>query len=558
MIQKILNHQSKNITFAAGILAFSSLLNGILALFRDRLLASRFGASEQLDIYFASFRIPDLIYGILVAGGIISVFLPVFSQYYLKDEKRGWEFTNIILNCFLILLVFLCSLLVVFTPFLIDFIAPGFGEDAKQEAISLTRIMLLSPFFFVLSSIFSGVLHYFNRFLIYSLAPILYTIGIIIGILFFVPIWGLTGLALGVIFGAFLHLIIQIPSAISVGFRYRPNFNFKFPGLWKTIRLMIPRTIGATANHINLIVITAIASTLIAGSISIFNFADHLQKFAIGLIGISFASATFPVLSKAYTGGQKKEFLSNLFLSIRQILFLIIPASFLILLLRAQLVRLILGTGEFGWLDTKLTAASLGIFAFGIFAHCLIPLITKTFFSLQDTKTPVTITVLSIGLNILLSFFFVWLLSFNNIFEQFIRNTFKIQGIKNIQVLGLPLALTFSGIINISFLFWFLIKKIKKINFNILNSLEEENKKVFYSLGKILVISSVMIFAGRFVLGISANFVNMKTFIGIAIQTLLAVKISILIYLFLSFIVRLPELSFIKKSIIEQFGKNES
>jgi len=555
MIKRILNHQSRTVTFAAGILAAASLINGLLALFRDRLLASRFGAGETLDIYFAAFRIPDFIYGILIAGGIISVFLPVFSQYYQKEKEKAWEFANVVLNCFLVLLIFLCSLLMVFTPFLINLVTPGFSEDAKSLTVSLTRIMLLSPFFFVLSSIFSGILHYFNRFLVYALSPILYTSGIIIGILFFVPLWGIWGLALGVILGAFFHLAVQIPSAISAGFRYRPIFNFKFPGLWKIFRLMIPRTVGAAANHFNLIVITAIASTLVSGSIAVFNLSNNLHKFPIGLIGVSFASAAFPALSRTYSNGQKREFLDRLFTTTRQVLFLIIPISLLVLLLRAQLVRLILGTGQFGWWDTQLTAASLGLFSFGIFAHCMVPLLTRAFYSFQDTKTPVIVAISSITANIILSFTFVWLLGFVNPFQSLIRHTFDLASINNIQVVGLPLAFSLSGILNLSFLFILLSKRIKKLNADAVHLLREEERKTSYSLIKILVASFFMTGIGYFVLQVVSGFVNMQTFVGIFVQTVFSAAAAVLVYLLVTYIFGSPELRNMKSSFLEQFKK---
>jgi len=553
MIKRLLNHQTKTITFAAGILGGSALITGILALFRDRLLAGRFGASQSLDVYFAAFRIPDLIYGILIAGGIISVFLPIFSESFGRDKEKAWYFVNTVINCFLVLLIFLCSILVIFAPFFVKLITPGFSEESKSLVVSLTRIMLLSPFFFVLSSIFSGVLHYFNRFLVYSIAPILYNLGIIVGILFFVPLFGLWGLAYGVILGAFLHLVVQIPSAVLAGFRYRPIFNFRYPDLRKVFKLMIPRTIGAAASHLNLIVITAIGSTLVSGSIAIFSFSNNLQKFPTTLIGVSFAAATFPVLAKAWSVGNKEDFLEKFFSIFRQTLFLIIPASFLVFLLRAQLVRLILGTGQFGWLETRLTAASLGIFSFGIFAFTLIPLLARAFFSFQDTRTPVMIGVASIVLNIILCFLFVWLLKSPNIFQGFMVGFLKLQGIKNIQVIGLPLALFLSGILNFFLLSVFFYKKIGRLGSEIKEVLLARIKEVYCSFKRILIASALMIFFTYFVLRAAALFVNMRTFSGIFFQMTLAGLFGILIYILVTYFLKSPELRDIKSSILEQF-----
>jgi len=545
MLNKILNSQTKTITSAAILIAASVLISRFLGLIRDRLLAGRFGAGEELDIYFAAFRIPDFVYGILIIGGITAVFLPVFSEYFEKNKRESWEFTNNVLNCFLILLIFICGILAIFTPLLIKFITPGFSEEQKTLAVSLTRIMFLSPILFGLSSIFSGVLHYFNRFLVYSLAPILYNLGIIFGILFFVPVFGLFGLAYGVILGAFFHLIIQIPSAVNAGFRYRTFFNFRYPGLIKIFKLMIPRTIGAAAYHINLIVITAIASTLVAGSIAIFTFSNNLQYFPIGLIGISFAIASFPALSRAWANGQKEKFLEYFSSAFRQIIFLIIPVSILIFLLRAQIIRIVLGTGQFDWWETRLTAASLGIFCLGIFAYGLIPFLARAFYSFQDTKTPVKIGIVSMILNIILCFFFVWLLKSPNVFQEFMRSLLKLQDIRDITVIGLPLALSISGIFQFSLLLIFLKKKISELKFD----------EILSSFKKIILGSFLMIPSVYFALYFLASFLNTQTFLGIFFQTTLAGTIGISVYFFITFLLKSPELKTIKSSILKQFTK---
>lgn len=352
MFAKLFNSQTKTVTFAAILLGISALISRFLGLIRDRLLAGRFGAGEELDIYFAAFRIPDFVYGILIMAGVSAVFLPVFSEYFRKGEEDAWKFANNLLNCFLILLILICGILALFTPLLINLIAPGFSPENKELAIALTRLMFISPIFFGLASIFSGILHYFNRFLAYSMAPVIYNLGIIFGILFLVPRFGLYGLAYGVILGAFLYWLFQFLAVKGSGYKYLPLLNFKNFGLNKVFKLMLPRTIGAAAFHINLIVITAIASFLPAGSIAIFNFANNLQYLPIGLIGLSFSVAAFPVMARTWAAGLKEEFFKTFSSTFRQILFLIIPTSLLVFILRAQIVRLVLGTGEFGWLET--------------------------------------------------------------------------------------------------------------------------------------------------------------------------------------------------------------
>jgi putative peptidoglycan lipid II flippase len=532
MLNQIFNSQTKTVTSAFTLVSLSALVSRLLGLIRDRLLAGRFGAGTELDIYFAAFKIPDFVYGLLIAGGIVAAFLPLFSEYFQRGKEKAWELTNNVLNCFLVLLVFICAILFIFTPQILNLIVPGFTFEEKVLTITLTRIMFFSPIFFGISAIFSGILHYFNRFLVYSLAPILYNLGIIFGILFLAPAFGILGLAFGVILGAFLHLAIQIPSAVLAGFSWKPVLNFTFPGLKKIFKLMIPRTIGTAASHLNLIVITALASTLIPGSIAIFNFANNLQYFPIGIIGVSFAIAAFPTLSKTWANGQKEKFGENFSSVFRQILFLIIPISVFLFLLRAQIVRLILGTGEFGWLETRLTAASLGLFSFGLFAATLLPLLARSFFSFQDTKTPVVIGIISIILNIVLCFFFIWLLGFANPFQKFLRGFLKLQGIEDIRVLAFPLALSVSGIFNFSLLFILLNQKFTQFRI----------KEILSALWKILIssfLASIFVFLS---LKTTANFVDMRTFWGILIQSAVSILVGTFAYLFFTFLFKSPEL----------------
>ena len=546
MLNKILNFQTKTITFAAFLLFASAFFSRILGLVRDRLLAGHFGAGAELDVYFAAFRIPDLIYGILIIGGISAAFLPIFSEYFKKNQKEAWELVNNILNTFLVLLIFICFVLFIFTPQIIRFIVPGFSVIQISLTVALTRIMLLSPIFLGISSIFSGVLQYFNRFLIYSLAPIFYNLGIIFGILFLVPTFGLMGLSYGVVLGAFLHLFIQFLGVKSSGFKYRSIFNFKYPGLIKIFKLMIPRTIGQIAYHLNFIILTAIASGLAIGSISIFNFSNNLQYFPIGLIGISFALSSFPFLSRLWAEGKKEEFLKSFSLTFRQILYLILPVSFLIFLLREQIVRIVLGTGQFGLQDTQLTAASLGLFSLGIFAAAFIPFLARMFFSFQDTKTPAIIGIVSMFLNVFLALFLVWVLGFENFFQKFLVNFLQLTNLKEIVVLALPLALSLSGIFQFSLLLIFLKRKINDIRL----------MEILKTLEKVLVGLFLMGIFSYFAILISERLLNLDSFLGIFLQTIFVSIIGISIYILSTIFLKSPEVESIFYFILKQL-KNE-
>jgi putative peptidoglycan lipid II flippase len=462
MLNRLFNSGAKSINGAAGILVVSSLASRLLGLFRDRLLAGHFGASSDLDVYFAAFRIPDLIYNILIAGGIVVAFVPLFSEYFLKSREEAWKFVNNVLNVFLFLLILISFIIFIFAPFVVKIITPGFNLQQIQLTVLLTRIILLSPILLGLSSVFSGVLQYFNRFLIYGLSPILYNFGIILGIIFLVPFFGISGVAMGVIFGAFLHFAIQIPSAVGAGFAYKPIFDFKDQKIKKIFTLMLPRTLGVAAPQINLMVVTAIASLLPAGALAIFSISNNLQQFPLGLIGIPFAVAAFPALSKAFAVFKKDEFLESFYSTFRKIIYLIVPISMLVFILRTQIIEIIYRTGRFNQNSAELAAACLGLFAFGFWANALIPLLLRVFFALHDTKTPTIIAVSAMILNIALSFGFVWLLSFSNPFQIFISGLFSLQSAGNISVVGLPMAFSIDSIFQFFILMLALNGKINK------------------------------------------------------------------------------------------------
>ncbi|MDP4007467.1 MAG: murein biosynthesis integral membrane protein MurJ [bacterium] len=444
MIAKLLSIESKTIGAAALLLAGSTFVSRLLGMLRDRLLASHFGAGEELDIYFAAFRIPDFIYGILIAGGFTAVFLPVFSEYFEKNKEEAFRMVSNLLNVLLVLLAGFAFLLFLFMPFFIQFVTPGFSEAAREATIPLARLMLLSPILLGISAVFSGMLQYFGKFFVYSLAPVLYNFGIIVGILFFVPVFGLIGLAWGVVLGAILHFLIQLHPAFHSGFSWKGTLSFFHPSVLRMGRLTLPRMVGAAAFHINLVVITALASTLAVGSIAVLNFANNLYFLPIGMVGISLATAVFPMLSQAAARKEEEVFQENLLTTVRKVFFFIIPISGLMFLLRSHIIRLILGTGEFGWTDIRLTAAVFGAFALGVFFQSLVPLFARAFYALKDTKTPTLIGIASVLTNVVIALALLWLFSFPNFLLRFLVSFLDVADLADARVIALPLAVSLS------------------------------------------------------------------------------------------------------------------
>lgn len=469
---KLFTKQINSITLAALLVALSSLFSRILGVLRDRILASEFGLGDTLDIYYAAFRIPDLIFNLLVLGALSAGFVPILTRLLKKtgankklqyqDNQEAWKLVNTMLNFLGIVLVILGIIGFFAAPWLMKLIAPGFTGDKLAAVVKLSRIMFISPVLLGISSVFGGVLQSFKRFFVYSLSPILYNIGIIIGAIYFVPlssgIGGIKGLAWGVVLGAFLHMIIGAWMAFSLGYRYKPLLRYRDKDVRKIFSLMLPRTLSLATAQLNLVAITALASSLAVGSLAVFNFANNLQSFPVGIFGISFAVAAFPTLSK--DAFNRKKLILDFSSVFRQIIFYILPATVLFLTLRAQIVRLLLGTGLFGWEETILTIDVLSYFLISLFAQATIPLLVRIYYARQNTLKPFVLGLVAVASNVILSFVLI----------------------RHMGAAGLSLAFSISNIINFLLLWIF-------IHFE-LGSLDE--KKILSSTVKIAFASVLL------------------------------------------------------------------
>lgn len=543
MIQKFLNSETKSISSASLILAVSYLLSAVLGLLRDRLLAGTFGAGSELDVYYTAFTVPDFVALILIFGAIAAAVIPIFSSYLLKSKDEAFKYLSTLLNVFLGFLIIICVILIFFTPFLVSLIAPGFSGEKREMAVLLMRIMFLSPIILGASNMISGILQVFNRFLVTALAPLLYNIGIIIGILFFVPSFGLPGLAWGVVLGGVMHLLVQIPALIFSGFKYRPDFNFRDPGVIKTIKLMVPRSLGLGAGQLNTIATTAIASTLMAGSIAVFNLANNLSSILVNAIAVSVSTASFPSMSMAFLKDDGEKFLQKFSSIFRQIIFLTIPISILLLILRAQIVRVVLGAGKFDWGDTKLTTACLAILALNLIAQAFIIFLSKTFYAAHNTKIPAIISGLTVAFNIALSLTLVYLLNSSESFNFFIQNILRLGGVKNVGVIGLALAYSITAILEAGLLLFMFCKKFPKLKLT----------EIYDSFQKIVVATTIMAFFTFLTRQILGSILVLETFWGIFLQLAVSGIVAVAIYTLASFFLKSPELKTISDSFLKKF-----
>ena len=482
---------SNSISRAAFLISFMGLTSRALGLLRDRILASRFGAGDDLDIYYAAFKIPDLVFNLLILGALSAAFVPVFTSLISRGKKRtAWKLASQALTLGSGAMVLAAFLLYFLAPFLVKLITFGFNGEKQATVTALARIMLLSPVLLGISGIVGGILNSFKKFFFYSLAPLFYNLGIIIGALFFVNFWGLKGLAWGVVLGAFLHLAVQLPQARRCGLKFQLNLNWRDKHIKRMLRLMLPRAMGLAVTQINLLIVTILASTLESGSLAIFNLANNIQSVPLGLFGISFAIAAFPTLSATWAQKNKRHFIAHFSTTFRNILFLTIPFSVAFIVLRAQIVRIVLGAGKFDWEDTILAFQALGIFSVSLFAQSLIPLLARSFYALHNTKIPFMVGFFSEAINLMLALLLI----------------------KDYQVLGLVWAFSVSTIVNMFLLLAILRRKLEGI----------DEARIIQSVWKILLAAFLM--AGS-IQGLKYGvswLVDMHTFWGVFLQLIIA------------------------------------
>ena len=512
----------KGVVQSAFLLAFAGFVADILALLRDRLLAAEFGASRSLDIYYVSFRVPDFIYTVSLFFAASTALIPMLLEKFSEDEKKAQDFLENIFSLFLIAVILLVVVAYFAMPLFIDFAAPGFSAAERSEVILLSRILLLSPLLLGLSNLISSVVQSFRRFYVYALSPVLYNIGIIIGIIFLYPSFGLSGIVWGVVIGALLHFLIQIPTVISLGFSLRPKLPVISGDIIRSLKLSAPRTLGLSINQLVLSFITALGSTLGQGAVSVFNLAQNLQSVPLAIIGLSYSVSAFPTLAASYVKNEVKVFLDHFSLALRHIVFWSLPATVLFIILRAQIVRVILGAGAFSWADTRLTAASLLLFSISIVAQGLVMLFVRAFYAAGQTYRPLIINVASSLVSI---FSALWLTNFfrgQSLFKDWFLEVLKVPDVPGGGVLALSAAISLGSLVNVALLAWYFKK----------NFMSFGGSKLRQSFRDSALSSVIMGAVTYYALKIFALIFDLETFVGIFLQGFLAGVLGILAWSF--------------------------
>lgn len=462
MVRRLLSLLSQDVSgvhAAAYLLALSSFFSQLLALIRDRLLAHTFGAGTELDIYYAAFRVQDFIFFAVASLVSLAVLIPVLIEKMERGKDETRKFLDSIFSVFFVAMAFLGGITAYFTPHIVPLLFPGLlGRGFDADLISLTRILLLSPLILGLSNLLASVTQAYKKFFIYALSPLLYNVGIIAGIVFLYPVYGLKGLGFGVIIGALLHLFIQLPFIISEKLLPRFTFISNWVDVRRVVSLSLPRTLTLSLNHVAMLVLIGIASLLTPGSISVFSFSYNLESTIISIIGASYSIAAFPILARHFLKKEQKEFIEHFTTALKHIIFWSFPAMILLIVLRAQIVRVILGSGAFSWNDTRLTAACLALLALSVVAQNISLLFIRAFYAAGDTRKPLIISIVSSLAIIISAYAGLVLFKADTLFSFFIESLFRVQDLQGTEVLVLPLAYSIGSILNV-LLFWFVFRR---------------------------------------------------------------------------------------------------
>ncbi len=404
LLQKSLSllvRQQTNILSAAFIIMGTVIFSQLLGLIRQRMLVGIFGASNTLGVYLASSRLPDFLFQVIIAGALSSAFIPVFSDYLVKNkEDEGYQFASTLLTLGLGVFFIISLVLFIFAPFFTHLVAPGFTTSQNDLMGNLMRVILVGEMLFIIGSFLSAILQSYNHFLVPGIASALYNLGIIIGLLVLSPYVGIYAPAYGVILGSLLFVILQIPLTKRVGFHFHLSRVVNNPGIKEVFHLMWPRTVSLAIFQLGTLVTVTLVSFLKdpGRSYVILDYAQTLAFAPVGLFGQTIAQAAFPVLSREKNKPEafKTTFLSSFF----QMLYLILPVSVLLVVLRIPVVRLIYGASLFDWPATVLTGRTLAFFSISLFAQALVYLVSRGFYALHDTRTPLVIGGVTTGIMI--------------------------------------------------------------------------------------------------------------------------------------------------------------
>jgi putative peptidoglycan lipid II flippase len=394
-----------SIARASAIMIVTLVASRVLGWLRLSVIGAHFGETPELDAFWAAFKIPDAIFGLVVAGALASAFIPVFTSYLARErEDEAWHVASSVMNAVLLLLVGFSVVMWIAAPYVVPtFVAPFHDPQQIALTVDLTRIMLLSPIFMGLSSLTTGILNSYRQFLSSATAPLVYNLVIILFTQFGYPFLGIHAVAIGVVVGALVMWLVQLPELTFRRTRYSFSLDLSHSGVRDVLRLAGPRTLALGAVQIVFFVDTYLASGMASGSLTALVYANQLLLLPLGVFSIAISAAVFPTLSHYASLGQVGRMRDTVQQAIRWILFLTLPTAIVMIVLRRPIVNLLFQYGSFGPEARELTQAAFLFYSLGLAGHALVQILARVYFASRDTQTPLALTLISIGLNVVLS-----------------------------------------------------------------------------------------------------------------------------------------------------------
>lgn len=425
---------------AAYLLAGFTLIAQLLSLFRDRLFASRFGASAELDVYYAAFKIPDVVFALVASLVSAYVLIPRLATYMQGGERaRARKLIGEAATFLLVAGGVLALTLAFAAPWILTLVFPTImaGEFAR-EFVLLSQVLLLQPILLGLSGVFGSATQLDRRFLLFALSPILYNAGIILGVLLWYPAFGLIGIGYGVLAGAGLHLAVNIPVLLRT--KLWPTFRLPTPQtLWSIVRDSIPRSLALSMGSLSLLLLTVIAARVGEGSVATLTLASNLAAVPLSLIGAAYATAAFPVLAEQIGQEKRDAFTQTISTALRHIIFWSSVAMVLAIVLRAYVVRVIYGAGAFDWDDTRLTAAVLAVLAVGLLAQGITLLCSRAFYAAGRSWNPLLIQIAGLVLSVSGALTMLVLIREYPFIEYFIEALLRIEGVPGSSIVAVAI-----------------------------------------------------------------------------------------------------------------------
>ncbi len=517
---------------SAYLLAFFAFASQVLALLRDRIFAYQFGAGTELDIYYAAFKIPDVLFVLSASMLSVYVLIPFISERVDAGDAQGAQtLLSTVLSAFVCGYTILAIVVCIYARPLAQFLFPGFAAESIETLVLLMRVLLLQPFLLGLSGLASVVTQLGQRFVVYAVAPLLYNGGIIAGAWFFYPLYGLVGIVYGVVLGALLHFLIQLPILIQSAYCPRLHLRIDMRLLGSVLLGSLPRALTLSLNQIVLLAFLGIASVMSAGSVAVFQFAYNLQSVPLSIVGVSYSVAAFPILAHLFSKGEHSAFVSRVEITLRHLAFWIIPITGLIIVIRAQIVRVLLGAGAFDWNDTRLTAAALALFAISLFAQSVNLLVVRAFYAGGNTKTPFRAAIASTCVTLVLTLVLYTLFLASQEFRFFFERLFRLTGVPGTEIMMLPLGY---AIVQMGHALYLTIVFARTFSL--------AWRKVLATCGRSVLAALGGSFVAYIVLNTAVAGLRVDTFAGIFLQGFLSGLAGLIVIGALLYLMRSPEL----------------